>query len=118
MFFDKLWVRIKGDLLIIKDDLAASAHLREKAAILLSKLEELLIKRESPTGEGTQKIPNTGESAASKLDSRTGLATEDSKDAELQDLRREWERLVELREERHEESKDSDVPPPNPRKLG
>jgi hypothetical protein len=118
MFFDKLWVRIKGDLLTMKDDVAAGAHLRAKAAVLLAKLEELLAHKESEIGEGTPKSPHAGETAASKLDSRTDGVTEDAKHAELQDLRREWEKLQELRDERHEESKDSDIPPPNPRKLG
>jgi len=118
MFFDKLWVRIKGDLLIMKDDLAAAASLRKRAAVLLARLEELLTNKAREAGEGTQKGPHFEESAQDKLEPGTDTAVEDAKHDALQDLRGEWERLMELREERHEESKDSDVPPPNPRKLG
>jgi len=118
MFLDKLWVRIKGDLLIMKDDLAAATSLRERAAVLLARLEELLTNKASDAQGSTQKGPHSEQSSQDKLEPGTDAAVEDAKRAALQDVRREWERLLELREERHEDSKDSDVPPPNPRKLG
>jgi hypothetical protein len=117
MFFDKLWVRIKGDLLIMKDDLAAGENLRERAAILLARLEDLLGNRESEGGEGIQEDHAEG-SAQDKSESTRTLASGGSGDHALQDIHREWEELVKLREKKQEDSKDSQIPRPNPRSLG
>jgi len=118
MYFDKLWVRIKGDLLIIKDDLAAGENLRERATILLARLEDLLGNKESEGGEGTQEERHVEDSAQFKMESVDTVAAEDRSDTALQNIRHEWEELVKLREERQEDSQDSQAPPPNPRRLG
>ncbi|MBI4963885.1 MAG: hypothetical protein HY913_11465 [Desulfomonile tiedjei] len=119
MFLDKLWVRIKGDLLIMKDDLAAGASLREKASILLARLEELVKDKELETREGNQESHSSKGSEERDAASGTSAASEDREHAALKDLRREWEELVKLRDETGEKSKDSGTPPPpNPRKLG
>jgi hypothetical protein len=117
MFLDKLWVRIKGDLLIMKDDLAAGESLRERAAILLARLENLIGNRESEGGEGIQEDHAEG-SAQDKRESARTLASGGGSHPALQDIHREWEELVKLREEKQEDSKDSQVPRPNPRSLG
>jgi len=118
MFFDKLWVRIKGDLLIIKDDLAAGENLRERAAILLARLEDLLKSKESEEGEGTQKEHDAEKSTEDQMESTGTLAASDTNHAALQRIHREWEELVKLRKEGQEDSEDSQNHPPNPRRLG
>jgi hypothetical protein len=90
MFLDKLWVRIKGELLIMKDDLASSGDLRDKAAILLARLEHALASQEAEQRES----PN------------------------LEQIRSESEELMKLRQEETERSKNPQSPAPNPRKLG
>ena len=40
MLLDKLWVRIKGEFLSLKEDVSAGEDLKEKAELLLRKLEE------------------------------------------------------------------------------
>jgi hypothetical protein len=90
MFFDKLWVRIKGELLIMKDDLATSGNLRGKAAILLARLEHALANQEAEQREN----PN------------------------LEQIRSESEELIKLRQEETERSKNPESPAPNPRELG
>ena len=118
MFFDKLWVRIKGDLLIMTDDLAAGENLRERAAILLGRLEDLLKSKESEEGEGTQKEHDAEESAEDKMETTGAVTATDTNHAALQRIHREWEELMKLRKEGQEDSEDSQIHPPNPRRLG
>jgi hypothetical protein len=40
MFVDKLWVRIKGELLALKEDLSVTEDLRTKAGRLLDRIQE------------------------------------------------------------------------------
>jgi len=42
MLLDKLWLRIKGEFLLLKEDMASGDDLREKAETFLDKLEGLL----------------------------------------------------------------------------
>jgi len=118
MFFDKLWVRIKGDLLTMKDNLATGENLRERAASLLARLESLLGNRASEGGEGRQEDGHAKEASQSKPEPAATEAAQDSNVPALQAIRNEWEELVKLREEKQNGSKDSHGPPPNPRKLG
>lgn len=118
MFFDKLWVRIKGDLLIMKDDLAAGENLRERATILLGRLEDLLRNKESEGEDGAQEESHAEESSQGEMESTGTLAARGRSDTALQNIRHEWEELVTLREGRQENSRDAQVPPPNPRRLG
>jgi len=90
MFLDKLWVRIKGELLTLRDDLSSSSDLRDKAAVLLARLEHALASQEA----------------------------EEREHPSLEQIRRESEEVLRLREERPERSKNPESPAPNPRKLG
>lgn len=107
MFFDKLFVRIKGELLSLKEDLSAEEDLRGRAEVLLRRLEG------KPGGieENATDERNAG-SAASEL-----YKNETSGTDVPADLRKEWEDLMRRREEKKTKS-DGNPPPPNPRELG
>jgi hypothetical protein len=107
MFFDKLFVRIKGELLSLKEDLSAEEDLRGRAEILLRRLEGKPGSGEENAAEG-QSAGLTAAELRKKQTSRTDVPAE---------LRKEWEDLMRRKEEKTATS-DGDVPPPNPRELG
>ena len=47
MLFEKLWVRIRGELLTLKEDLFERGELRQKAEDFLEKLEQKLESEDS-----------------------------------------------------------------------
>jgi len=111
MFLDKLWLRIKGELIILREDLSAGADLREKASLLLDKLEQRLDLSDSDT-QAQQRERPAGRSAEQAPES-------DSADSRsLDDIQREWQELVKLRGETKGRDDETEPPPPNPRTLG
>ncbi len=106
MFFDKLFVRIKGELLSLKEDLSAEDDLRGRAEILLRRLE-------GKPGGVEENATDERRTALTGGESRQAEPTRTEVPA---DLRQEWEDLMRRREEKKALS--DDAPPPNPRELG
>jgi hypothetical protein len=108
MLFDKLWVRIKGELLTFREDFPGAEEIREKGESLLRKLErqwgELRKVKDEP-GPGN---------AEAQAHSEKEIHIETSS----QDIEREWDELMKLRDEKKRDCGNSEIKPPNPRTLG
>jgi len=105
MLLDKLWVRIRGSLLSLKDDFSLGEDMRRKAEELLAKLD---------LGAETEPSASRNEDA---LKSRQLSQPQKDRTASLEEIRQEWEDL--LRQQQEGKGGSSDAPQrPNPRKLG
>jgi hypothetical protein len=107
MFFDKLWVRIKGELLTFRDDFAGAQEIREMGERLLQKLEGRL----RGLAKGNQ-ASHPGEAQCGEYSEKEAQASS------LHDIEREWDELLKLREDRKQDSEKSETTPTNPRTLG
>jgi hypothetical protein len=104
MFLEKLWLRLRGELLAFREDLGDDKDLREKAETLLKKLEKSL------RSEGAQGPQRQGQEGGCEKE-----ASEASGPGSLSGIEREWH---ELRRQQQPKSEASEPPAPNPRKLG
>ncbi len=126
MFFDRLWVRVKGELLLLKDKLFEEGELREKAEQFLQNLERRL--------EGSDKRKDSTADFASRLDAiqqkmekalaqarsaseKTALR-EKSETPTLEELERAWDELMRLRKEQGSQPPAEEPDNGTPRKLG
>jgi len=122
MLLDKLWLRIKGELLLLKDDMAAGDDLRVKAETLLEKLERILgapeskDERDADRTHRVEGVHKKAEEAGGTAD-RQNLAQGEAAPT-LAELEKAWEELSRLRQEKKEGATDQAPPRPNPRKLG
>lgn len=111
MFLDKLWLRIRGELLTLKEDFTAGDDIRDRAANLLDRLEHR-ISGEDIGGSGKVGVVESrgaryGAEKAGGSDPMT-----------LDDLKREWDDLNKQRGGSPGDSDESGPPRPNPRQLG
>ena len=123
MFLDKLWLRIRGELIVLKEDLTGEGALSERAEEFLQKLERRLSADDSPTE--VRSDPQTRLDAvkrkideARSKDEHKESAPETTDRLSLDELERAWEELKKLREEKRGLSPEREEPPPNPRRLG
>jgi hypothetical protein len=109
MFLEKLWLRIKGELILIREDLGAGRDIREKAELLLQKLENRL-----------GFLTGAEKAQADRLDTSQGGSSEKETQAEqsFREIEQEWQDLVKLREKEQRKSEGDKATPPNPRTLG
>jgi hypothetical protein len=123
MFLDKLWLRIRGELLVLKEDLAGEGTLRERAEDFLDKLERRLSADDSPAEVRSDPVTRL-DAMKRKIDEARAEgrdlehATESTDRPSLDELERAWEELKKLREEKRRVSPEQGEPPPNPRRLG
>lgn len=115
MFLDKLWVRIKGEILTIKEDLADS-DLKGDAQSFLEKLERRIGFEKSDTEN--QDLDSRVEKVAKKIkeaekyeDLRPGAA----KETTIEELREALDKLESRKKQRNEKAAGR---APNPRVLG
>lgn len=106
MLLDKLWVRIRGSLLVLKDDLSLGEDIRRKAEGLLEKLD---LREETDELESR----SDAKSEVQQLGQAQG-----SRKQTLEEIRQEWEGLLRRKEQDEGQSSEELQPPPNPRKLG
>ncbi len=110
MFIDKLWVRIKGELLTLKEDLSVTEDLRTKAGRLLDHVQERVIGGyPDPTviDHESQAPPSVGQEKVSERTRR-----------DLADIEQEWQELAKERDRQKGTDEETKSPPPNPRRLG
>ncbi|MCA1959920.1 MAG: hypothetical protein LDL33_03910 [Desulfomonile sp.] len=116
MLLDRLWVRIKGEFLVLKDDLRGEGDVRRRAEQFLEKLERCVgevCRGESPS----QDIDVRLAAVSKKLEEVTSdEACEDA--PTLQELQDAWEELRRVRSQRPTDPPGGQPPPPNPRRLG
>ncbi len=118
---DKLWVRLKGELLLLKEEIFSDDDVREKAETLVEKLERRF-GTEDPDPAGRRALSDRVE----KLRRQLGRASDEStverrEDADLPSDRELEEALEEVkrrREQKRAKGSSSEALPPNPRKLG
>lgn len=102
MFLEKLWVRLRGELIAFRDDMRSDEDLREKAEALLDRLEKRL---SGVAGEGDDRSEATPRVQQPDIQS-------------LHEIQNEWEELQTRRERKHDRSEVAEPSPPNPRRLG
>jgi hypothetical protein len=123
MFLEKLWLRIRGELLLLKEDLTGEGALRERAEDFLEKLERRV------SGEDVQEEPRSDpltrlDAVKRKIEKARlqvpghGSTTEKTDRPSVNELERAWEELKKLRDEKRRVSPEESEPRPNPRKLG
>ncbi len=127
MLFGKLWIRIKGEFLALKDDLTGEWEGRDKALEFLEKLERRF--REPQEKDNSQYDPVVRlDRVARKIEEQPDEGSEDFRRQEraperqaapsTEELERLWEELRSLREKRKTESPPKKRNEPNPRRLG
>ena len=110
MFLDKLWIRIRGELLTLTEDLSTGQDVRDKAEALLATLERRV------RGEDAETVPDrTGEGASTTQ--RAG-AVAGAEPASLEEIEQQLEELKRRKDDLTRPGTQSDQTPPNPRKLG
>lgn len=123
MFLEKLWLRIRGELLLLKEDLTGEGELRERAENFLQKLERRL-RAEDLSDEARSDpliridaVKRKMEEARLKVRDQ-GLTGQETDRPSLDELEQAWEELKKLRDDKRRLSPEGKEPPPNPRKLG
>lgn len=111
MFFDKLWLRIRGELIALKEDFSAGTDIGDKAEALLNKLEKRL------NGFQSQTRQHEGERSLAGTQSEHQTA-EASELKSFREIEKEWEELMRRRNEHKGTSQESESVRPNPRRLG
>jgi hypothetical protein len=115
MFWGKLWIKIKGDLFSLREDIASGGDLGQQAESFLDKLERRLGMTNFES-HGSEDADARIEAVAREIAQAKDL----QKDASVPDLEleRAWDELRKGREPAKEAEDESPAPPPNPRKLG
>jgi hypothetical protein len=120
MLLDKLWVRIRGEFLALKEDLSGEGDVRQRAEQFLDKLERRL--GEACHGEApAQNIDARLAAVSRKLDEASpGEALRTTRDdaPTLEELHEACEELRRLRSQPPGDAPDDSAPSPNPRRLG
>jgi DNA repair exonuclease SbcCD nuclease subunit len=123
MFLEKLWLRIRGELLLLKEDLTGEGALRERAEDVLQKLERRLSAEDVPDEARSDPLTRLDavkrkmEEARSKVRDHE-RTTEKTDRPSLDELERAWDELKKLRDDKRRLSPEGKEPPPSPRKLG
>ena len=107
MFLEKLWLRLRGELLAFKEDFGDDTDLREKAERLLEKLETRLRTTEA---EGSRWQKQRGASE-DELGEPPGPES-------LRAIEKEWQDLQKQRRQQQPKPETAEPSEPNPRKLG
>jgi hypothetical protein len=115
MVIDKLWLRIKGELLTLRDDLSEGENLRARAEHLLQKLDEQF--RQAPTEPGPSSEANA-EQDRGQSSPETPVEAGKADPRSIGEIEEEWRELVRLRNGTKARPSPSEPPSPNPRKLG
>lgn len=110
MFFGKLWVRIKGELLALKEDDSVTEDLRARAGRLLDHVQERV------TG-AQERDRVTGVSDGEPSAEAHGEATRRTR-AELADIEEQWRKMADERDRQKNSDRNDQPLPPNPRQLG
>lgn len=120
MLLDKLWVRIKGEFLALKEDLSGEGDVRQRAEQFLEKLELRLgevCRDEGPTRDIEARLAAVSKKLAEGGSHGASAVTRDDAPT-LEELHEAWEELQRLRSQRSQDVSAEQPPPPNPRRLG
>jgi hypothetical protein len=125
MFFSKLWLRIKGELITLRQDLLNEGEIRQKALNLLEKMENSLresgaeISRTSDAEKKLEEIAGKLEeySAHEQL-SGGGRYLGDREPPAARELEEAWNDLKRSRQDNSSSDSAGRDISPNPRKLG
>jgi hypothetical protein len=109
MFFDKLWVRIRGELLALQEDNSVTDDLKAKAGRLLDRVQERVTRGEDAGQYNTR----DREGAHTRHDEAP-----ERKRKDLAALEEQWRKIAEERDRQKDSYEDHKPLPPNPRELG
>lgn len=109
MFFDKLWIRIKGELLALKEDDSVTEDLRAKAGKLLDHVQERVKGAQESLGHAP--IDSNRERGRAEIRSQ-------AEQRDLADIEEEWRKLAKDRDRQKKSAKEEKPLAPNPRQLG
>lgn len=120
MLLDKLWVRIRGEFLALKEDLSGEGDVRQKAEQFLDKLERRLgeaCRGQAPVEDIDARLAAVSRRLQERNAGESSSATYDGAPT-LEELHEAWEELRRLRSQHPGDAPDNPPPPPNPRRLG
>lgn len=126
MFLDKIWVRIKGELLTLKEDLSSRGEANETDKELLERLERRFFGSGSPAGvdeDASRRLDRLAKKINSLSEDRAGTdergygAAGSEQPLSLQDLEQALNELKGRKAQKSDEPSHTQ-PPANPRRLG
>ena len=129
MLFEKLWVRIRGELLTLKEDLFERGELRQKAEDFLEKLEQKL-ESEDSRADSKLDFPKRLDKVREKMERAVNEARRESQltsvrkssdSITLEELETAWDELMKLKKQKNDvatEFKNKDQSPKSRRTLG
>ena len=106
MFLGKLWVRIKGEFLVAREDLSQGLDSRKTGKRFLKKIQTIL------KGETLERPEETSESSSNRREIHD-VVDENYHPKPIKEIEKALEELKKPQDE-HEDG----APNPNPRKLG
>ncbi len=125
MFFSKLWLRIKGELITLRQDLLNEGEIRQKALNVLEKIENSLresgaeISRTSDAEKKLEEIAGKLEEySAQEQVAGSGRYLGDTEPPTARELEEAWNELKQSREGNSSSAGAGQDISPNPRKLG
>jgi hypothetical protein len=127
MLLDRLWVRIRGQLLTLKEDLFERGELRQKAEDFLDKLEKKLESNDART-DSRLEFPERLDAVQKKMEqavnearnaSQTSPTPKSSESPTLEELEAAWDELMELRKDNKLQptAPEHEDEPPKPRRT-
>jgi hypothetical protein len=126
MFWGKLWVRIRGELLTLRDDLLGEGELGQRSREFLEKIERSLdgpdfkVNADGDVADRLDAVNRRLDELERSLDaSKRSYESPDRKaDNSAEALEKALEELRRSRKTKKDQSAGSKAPPPNPRTLG
>jgi hypothetical protein len=126
MLLDRLWIRIKGELLSLKEDIAGDTDLRSQAELLLDRLESRLMlpssekdRSRDPAQRIDTILKRMEEEQDTKADADTqNLQADRQEHSSVREIEKIWDDFLEKRDERKGQTEDAKDDQPNPRRLG
>ena len=126
MFLGKLWVRIRGELLTLRDDVLGEGKLSDKTKEFLDKVEYSLDAPASRYDSDrdllerldavTRRVDELEKSIGARKETRDSRTAPGVRSVEA--LEKALDELKRSRESGEDQSSDEQSPPPNPRTLG
>ena len=126
MLLDRLWIRIKGGLLSLKEDIAGDTDLRSQAEHLLEKLESRLMlpsSEQDRSRDPAKRIDAILKKMEKEQDTKAYAGTRNlridrQEYPSVLEIEKMWDNYLKERDEKKVPTEDVKDDQPNPRRLG
>ena len=126
MILDRLWIRIRGGLLSLKEDIAGDTELRSQAEDFLANLEKRL-KLPPAEQDRSRDLTQRIDAIVKKIEEEQGpradavtqnLQTDRQEYPSVREMEKMWDDYLKKRDERNRQTESAEDDGPNPRRLG